>query len=296
MNTSKETLIDLQPDKDFFIGIDSDGCVFDSMEIKHKKCFAPTLINHFNLQSVSKYATETWEFVNLYSRTRGTNRFTGLISTLDILVQRDEVIMQKLQIPEFQSIRNWIKTESKLGNPSLKKAVDETNDYDLSRLYNWSFEVNETIGKIVRNIPPFSYVKKSLEKINNNADAIVISSANQDSLNREWSENDLEQYVRFIAGQETGNKKDCFRQAAEGKYSPEKTLMVGDAPGDMAAAKANNALFFPIIPGEEEKSWELFYNEGLDKFFEGSYAGEYEEKLINNFFDHLPDLPPWKKK
>ncbi len=291
----EETLIDLQPNNEFFIGIDSDGCAFDTMEIKHKKCFAPIFINHFNLQSVSKYATETWEFVNLYSRTRGTNRFAGLITTLDLLTKRDEVIMEKLQVPEFKSIRDWIARELKLGNPALKRAVDETNDSDLSRLYNWSFEVNESIGRIVRNIPPFSYVKKSLEQITNNADAIVISSANQESLNREWSENDLEQYVRFIAGQESGNKKDCFSQAAKGKYSPDKTLMVGDAPGDMAAAKANNALFFPIIPGEEEKSWELFYKEGLNKFFEGSYVGEYESQLKRRFLAHLPEHPPWQR-
>ena len=29
---------------DFFIGIDSDGCVFDTMEVKHKECFIPNMI------------------------------------------------------------------------------------------------------------------------------------------------------------------------------------------------------------------------------------------------------------
>jgi len=296
MYTSTETLLDLKPESDFFIGIDSDGCAFDTMEIKHKQCFVPAFINHFDLQSVSSYAKETWEFVNLYSRTRGTNRFAGLILTFEILAVREDVIKQKLQIPELKSIRDWVSKEPKLGNTSLKKAVDETEDSELSRLYDWSFEVNEIIGRVVRNVPPFPYVKKSLEKLNKHADVIVISSANQASLNREWSENNLDQYVRYIAGQESGNKKDCFGQAVKGKYSPEKTLMVGDAPGDMAAAKANNALFFPIIPGEEEKSWELFYAEGLEKFFKGSYAGEYESMLKKEFLAHLPEHPSWQIK
>jgi len=296
MDTSTEALIALKPNKDFFIGIDSDGCVFDTMEIKHKECFCPALIDHFNLQSVSDYVRETWEFINLYSRTRGTNRFTGLIYTLDMLAVRDEVIQEKLQIPEFKSIRDWIEKEPKLGNPALKKAVEETKDPDLSLLYHWSFTVNELIGRVVRNVPPFRFVKKSLEKISSHADIVVISSANQESLNSEWSENGLVNYVRFIAGQESGNKKDCFKQASEGKYSPGKTLMIGDAPGDLNAAKDNNALFFPIIPGEEEKSWELFYKEGLDRFFNGTYAGEYEKKLIEEFFVNLPELPPWKSK
>ena len=34
-------LADLQPQQPFFVGIDSDGCAFDTMEIKHKECFCP---------------------------------------------------------------------------------------------------------------------------------------------------------------------------------------------------------------------------------------------------------------
>jgi hypothetical protein len=32
-------LINLRPSKEFFIGDDSDGCVFDSMEVKQKEFF-----------------------------------------------------------------------------------------------------------------------------------------------------------------------------------------------------------------------------------------------------------------
>ena len=71
MSDPSQVLKDLKPAKEFFIGIDSDGCVFDTMEIKHKECFAPMFIKHFDLQAVSKYAREVWEFVNLYSKTRG---------------------------------------------------------------------------------------------------------------------------------------------------------------------------------------------------------------------------------
>ena len=69
-----EKLKSLKPQKEFFIGIDSDGCVFDSMEIKHKECFIPQYIGHFGLQPVARWARETWEFVNLYSKTRAVNR------------------------------------------------------------------------------------------------------------------------------------------------------------------------------------------------------------------------------
>jgi len=37
-------LAELEPEHDFFIGIDSDGCAFDTMELKHKECFTPNII------------------------------------------------------------------------------------------------------------------------------------------------------------------------------------------------------------------------------------------------------------
>ncbi len=63
----------------FLIAIDSDGCVFDTMEIKHKECFIPNIIKYWGLQPVSKYARAAAEFVNLYSKWRGINRFPALI-------------------------------------------------------------------------------------------------------------------------------------------------------------------------------------------------------------------------
>ena len=59
-------LAEFQPQREFFVGIDSDGCVFDTMEVKHKECFIPNIIKFWNLQSVSKYAREAAEFVNLH--------------------------------------------------------------------------------------------------------------------------------------------------------------------------------------------------------------------------------------
>jgi phosphoglycolate phosphatase-like HAD superfamily hydrolase len=72
-------------------------------------------------------------------------------------------------------------------------------------------------------------------------------------------------------------------------------LMIGDAPGDMKAAKAVGARFFPINPGSEEKSWERLREEGLVRFFAGGYSEEYENDLIADFNTLLPEIPPWKK-
>ena len=65
--------------RNFLVCIDSDGCAFDTMEIKHKECFCPATIYKWELQAVSSLAREAWEFVNLYSKTRGCSRFHVII-------------------------------------------------------------------------------------------------------------------------------------------------------------------------------------------------------------------------
>jgi phosphoglycolate phosphatase-like HAD superfamily hydrolase len=90
-----------------------------------------------------------------------------------------------------------------------------------------------------------------------------------------------------------GTKTDHLKLAAKDKYPAGKILMIGDAPGDLKAAKSNGALFFPINPGDEEASWERLCREGLDRFFDGTYAGEYEAGLIREFDSYLPENPTW---
>jgi hypothetical protein len=62
----------------------------------------------------------------------------------------------------------------------------------------------------------------------------------------------------------------------------------------MKAAKSVGARYFPINPGHEEASWANFLKEGLDRFFAGTYAGEYEAALIAEFDRYLPEKPSWK--
>jgi hypothetical protein len=39
----------------------------------------------------------------------------------------------------------------------------------------------------------------------------------------------------------------------------------------------------------------LLGGKGLDRFFAGTYAGDYEAQLIAEFEQYLPETPPWKK-
>lgn len=290
----QQELKDLKPENEFFIGFDSDGCVFDTMEIKQKECFCPNVIKYYGLQNVSKYARETWEFVNLYSKTRGINRFLAVIEAIKLLGERPEVKARGTEMPDITPLIKWTETESKLGNPTLAEFVKTADNKTMDMIYEWSLEVNRTVEGMVFGISPFPFVTDTLKKIQGKADALVVSQTPLEALEREWKENNIDSFVRVIAGQEYGTKTEHLALAAKGKYDDDKILMIGDAPGDLKAAQKNDIMFYPINPGHEEESWERFYNEALDKFFEGTYAGDYEKQLIEQFNNYLPELPPWK--
>ena len=295
MTDPQAPLRKFKPKRDFLVGIDSDGCAFDTMEIKHKECFIPNIIKHWDLQAVSKYAREAGEFVNLYSKWRGINRWPALLMVFDLLAERPEVQRRGMKTPEVLSLREWVKTEKALANPALKVAAEKTGDPILRKALAWSEAVNASIADMVHDVPPFPFVCETLQALEPKADVIVVSATPGEALRREWAEHDIARYCAIIAGQEMGSKKDHLELAAAANYPKDHVLMIGDAPGDLSAARANGTLFFPIEPGQEEKSWQRFYEEGMARFFARTYAGEYEANLIREFEALLPDRPPWRR-
>jgi phosphoglycolate phosphatase-like HAD superfamily hydrolase len=283
------------PKHEFFVGIDSDGCVFDTMEIKHKECFIPNIIRHWGLQAISKYAREAGEFVNLYSKHRGVNRWPALLLVFDLLADRAEVQRRGIKLPKVPTLREWATTEKQLSNISLEAAVQKTGDPILKQALAWSEAVNATIADMVHDVPPFPFVRESFEALGPQADMICVSQTPGEALNREWQEHEIDGYAAVIAGQEMGSKTEHLKLAAGGKYGADHCLMIGDAPGDFKAARANGFLFYPIDPGSEDASWQRFHDEAMPRFLTGAYAGDYEKKLIEEFEAILPEAPPWKK-
>jgi phosphoglycolate phosphatase-like HAD superfamily hydrolase len=214
---------------------------------------------------------------------------------LDLLRERLEVFARGVKITEAKALRAFIASGKPLSDAGLTAYLQEHPDPELDKALGWSKAVNAAIADMVHGVPPFPYMRESLQTMQEQADIVVVSATPTEALVREWEEHDIARYARIIAGQEMGSKKQHLALAAKEKYPADHILMVGDAPGDREAAKANGTLFFPINPGQEEKSWERFYREGLAKFTGGTYAGAYEAELIAEFETFLPSLPPWKR-
>ena len=112
----------------------------------------------------------------------------------------------------------------------------------------------------------------------------------------EWAAHGLAPYMKVIAGQEMGSKAEHVEYAAKGKYADDKILLIGDAPGDRDAAAKVGCLYYPILPGDEAGSWRRFTAEALPKFLDGSFAGDYQRRLIDEFNATVPGEVPWETR
>ena len=207
----RETLRSFEPQSEFFIGIDSDGCVFDSMEVKHKECFCPMYIKALSLQPVSKFAREVWEFVNLYSQSRGSNRFIAITRALKLLAERPVVQRRGCKIPLTEALEEWISRTNPLTPKALEEEYKKTHNPEFEPFIVWSVEVNRAVKEIMRGVPLFPYVRESLDAVNGRADTFIVSQTPTEALEREWKENDIYRYVRYAAGQEVGKKSEHLR-------------------------------------------------------------------------------------
>jgi len=206
------------------------------------------------------------------------------------------VIRAGVKPPALTSLRRWIKSGQPLSNAGLKRTADETGDPELISLLKWSEAVNAQIKQKVNHAPPFRWALEGLKRIHEDSDVVCVSQTPTEALVREWRENGVLNFVAMIAGQELGTKSEHLRLGAGGKYPADRILMIGDAPGDLQAARDNDAHFFPINPGREEASWELLVRVAYPQFVAGRYGGAYEKERIAEFQALLPDTPPWKRK
>jgi len=278
---------------DFLVAVDSDGCAMDTMTFKHLHCFTPQIVRFWRLEAIRPLVDQTEQFVNLYSKWRGLNRFPALLMVLDLLRDRPEVAAAGVRIPPMADLRAFCRSAHPKSNAGLKAAIDQTASDELRLVLDWSNAVNASVAEHAQEVKPFPSVRGALRTIARRADVIVVSQMPQASCRAEWAEHGLAEYAAMLGGQELGTKAEQLRAAMAGRYPAPNVLMIGDAPGDLDAAKANGVPFFPTVPGEEDACWQELMAEAFERFTSGRYVGPYQDERIARFQDRLPDRPPW---
>ena len=276
-------LVNFKKQKEYLVCVDSDGCAMDTMDIKHYNCFGPCMVTEWELGEWKEAILTRWNDINLYTMTRGINRFKGLALALG------EINEQYREIEDLNTLVHWVETSDELSNDALKRAVIENPDsISLKKALNWSIEVNKSINALPDEKKlPFPKAKEALKFAHERADVAIVSSANYDAVIEEWEKHGLLEHTDVVCAQDAGSKAYCIGELLKKGYSPDKILMCGDAPGDCQAAEKNGVYYYPILVCYERLSWKDFIECGFEKFINGTFGGEYADDLKCAFLKNL---------
>ncbi len=275
------TLEAFQKQKEYLVCVDSDGCAMDTMDCKHIRCFGPCLVREWDLFKWEDAILDRWNEINLYSMTRGINRFLALDQMLTEINEKDTPIQG------LSDLTAWVHSGAAPSNDALQKAIDETDSPILKKALHWSEAVNEAIRALPEEVKrPFPGAKEGLAAAHVFADVVIVSSANRDAVTAEWEKFGLSDHVDLMMAQDMGSKAHCISLMRECGYDPNRVLMVGDAPGDLQAAEKNGVHFFPILVKKEQESWKELAEVGFSKFQGGGYD-QYETGKIAEFMHNL---------
>lgn len=268
--------------KDFLICVDSDGCAMDTMNSKHVNYFGPILVDCYGLQEIRAEVLKRWNTINLYSMTRGINRFLALKLLLE------ELSAAGLYQEDISCFAAWAETAESLSNAALTNACEGADqDGSLRLALTWSEQVNRAIRDLGGGHQVFAGVAEALAGMAAAADIAVVSSANQEALEAEWADFAGQGHISRIMSQNDGSKADCIKILLAGGYRPDHVLMIGDAPGDHKAAAENGVHFYPILAGREEQSWAEFMTAAAVRFLAGEFTPAYQLELLDRFQQNL---------
>lgn len=276
------TLNEFVKRKDFLICVDSDGCAMDTMDIKHIRCFGPCMLDEWNLHNWETPILTRWNDINLYTMTRGINRFKGLAKMLR------EIHEGYTEIEGIEELEKWVAESDELSNTALQRAIDKTGSICLKKALEWSVQVNASIDRLEESDKkPFEGVKEALEYAHEYADIAIVSSANAKAVLDEWELYGLLDYVDIVLAQDAGSKAFCIGELVKKGYDKDKMMMTGDAPGDRDAAASNGVYYYPILVRHEKESWEEFVTEAVQRLVSGTFGGAYQEGKIRKFEENL---------
>ena len=93
--------------------------------------------------------------------------------------------------PRAPRVREFIAAEGfAKSNDGLEAYMAQHPDPELDTAWAWTTGVNRTVEEMVSGVPPFPWVRESLDFLAGQADMMVVSATPVEALQREWTEHE----------------------------------------------------------------------------------------------------------
>ena len=209
------------------------------------------MIEVWGLHAHEQELLARWNEINLYTMTRGINRFKGLCDRIER--GRGNLTMMCM-IDDLETFLRWTEITKELSNRAIEDVLAQKESKSLRMALEWSERVNVAI----KNLPeeenlPFEGAKAGLAAAHAATDVAIVSSANAGAVREEWTRHNLIEHTDIMLAQDAGTKAYCIGQLLQKGYEKDHVLMIGDAPGDQKAAEDNGVLYYPILVKKEKK-------------------------------------------
>ena len=270
---------------DYLVCVDSDGCVMDTMNCKHFHCFGPCMVTEWGLEAWKDEILERWNVINLFSMTRGINRFKGLAMALG------EINEKYIPIVGITYLQQWADTAPALSNDAVAAAAATASCDEAKTVFEKALAWSKAVNASIVNLPdelkiPYAGAKEGLAAAHAFADVAMVSSANRDAVEEEWGKFGLLEHTDIVLAQDIGSKAACIAEMLKFGYDLTKVVMIGDAPGDCDAAEKNGVWYYPILVNHEKASWDEAIQVAFSKLQAGDSA-QYQDQKKKEFLKNL---------
>lgn len=271
-------------DRKLLIVLESEGAVFNSLELEMRRGYIPAFASLFSWAEVdAEYCNKSFERIALRSRSRGDSPLLLLLATLRYInlsypsVRRTAIIRQleSMLSKDPQPIQEIHAEDSSQRPRSPRALIEEWLELSNSLL-------SQGEGSLAECFPRARSFLESLSSLYPESQVLVYSAIPEAHALNRWEVAGLGNCFMRIAGPERGDFRAYLRTALQNGYDRLPILVVGTSNTAMRAAQDVGARFYPIIPGFEDSSWEELSLEVFPAFVQGRLAF-----LQGNAYDFL---------
>ena len=264
--------------------VESEGAVFDTLSERHAKAYEPAFVERFAWGVDPVLCAHLWNHLALHSRLRGESPLLVLLYALRLLNRHAPSVRRSAVIRVLESYM-----ASPAPDPLVLAAAGEGSPERL--ILSWIVDAERLVDALEspRHFEAAGSFLHSVKDSAPNATALIHSSLQEAAALNMWEMAGLGDCFLRIAGSERGDFPGYVQMALANGYDQESVLVVGTTYSAWLAAQRAGTRLYPILPSQEEESWQFFKDVYFPAFLRGeaAFVDRDEREFVRMIFDDL---------